>query len=120
MQNGARIMNLSEPAAPRPSYDELVAANAILRQRVVELEVLKGVVAELGEMNAMLMARIKELEDRLGKNSHNSTKPPSSDMFGQKTKSLRGAGDKVCHNTDALPATGASKNSGAICRPVWS
>ena len=36
-----------------------------------------------------LRARIAELEARLGKDSHNSSKPPSSDGFRKKPKSLR-------------------------------
>lgn len=35
--------------------------------------------AQLREANRVLMARIEELEARLGKNSRNSSKPPSSD-----------------------------------------
>ena len=36
-----------------------------------------------------LEARVKELENQLSKDSHNSSKPPSSDGFKKKTKSLR-------------------------------
>jgi transposase len=85
-------MSLPEPSVQPPSYEELVAENAILRQRVAELE---AAVAELREMNAVLVARVKELEDQLGKNSHNSSKPPSSDGFWKKTKSLRQKSDKA-------------------------
>jgi len=38
---------------------------------------------------AALTARVKELEDRLATNSHNSSKPPSSDSFTKQTRSLR-------------------------------
>ena len=37
----------------------------------------------------MLTARVEELEGRLSKDSHNSSKPPSSDGLSKKTKSLR-------------------------------
>jgi len=37
----------------------------------------------------MLKARVEELEGRLRKDSHNSSKPPSSDGLGKKNKSLR-------------------------------
>src|SRR5207247_1746289 len=36
-----------------------------------------------------LTLRVKELENQLAANSRNSSKPPSSDGFGKKTKSLR-------------------------------
>src|SRR6476469_1061127 len=36
-----------------------------------------------------LQARVQELEARLAKDSHNSSKPPSSDGLKRKTKSLR-------------------------------
>jgi len=51
------------------TYEELLAENAALKARVAELE------AE----NAELKARMAALEARLGMNSRNSSKPPSSD-----------------------------------------
>lgn len=52
--------------AGRPSYDEL-AALVVQQQRQIEL----------------LQARVAELERRLGLNSRNSSKPPSSDGLGK-------------------------------------
>src|SRR5438552_15460561 len=45
----------------------------------------------LQEQMLSLTARLKLLEDRLAKDSHNSNKPPSNDGLGKKpaTKSLR-------------------------------
>ncbi len=39
--------------------------------------------------NALLLQRVQELEARLAKDSHNSGKPPSSDGLARKTRSLR-------------------------------
>ena|SRR5579872_986132 len=43
----------------------------------------------LREQNVALLVRVQELEARLAKDSHNSSKPPSSDGLRRKTKSLR-------------------------------
>jgi transposase len=57
----------------------LIAENARQREQI----------AELVAQNGALAARIQELEARLAKDSHNSSKPPSSDGLARKTKSLR-------------------------------
>jgi transposase len=54
---------------PRPSYEELAAENAELRAMV---EALRAQVAQL-------RAQVAELTARLGQNSQNSSRPPSSD-----------------------------------------
>lgn len=48
-----------------------------------------GLVAAMQEQIVLLAARVKELEDRLSKDSHNSSKPPSSDGLAKKPVSLR-------------------------------
>lgn len=48
-----------------------------------------GLISAMQEQIAILTARVKELEDRLGKDSHNSSKPPSSDGLAKKPVSLR-------------------------------
>src|SRR5215470_10585667 len=45
--------------------------------------------AALREQVQTLAARVQELEGRLAKDSHNSSKPPSSDGLRRKPKSLR-------------------------------
>ncbi|MGT2453998.1 IS66 family transposase [Cupriavidus basilensis] len=49
-------------------------------------------IIELVAMVNMLLKRVDELEARLGKDSHNSSKPPSSDGLRRKPKSLRERG----------------------------
>src|SRR5713226_7673060 len=62
-------------------------------ERIAELEALVARQQlqneQLLAVNAELRARIQELEARLAKDSHNSSKPPSSDGLARKTKSLR-------------------------------
>src|SRR5260221_7812655 len=58
-----------------------------LRQRLqADLQVLAE---QLQTRVRQLEARAQELEARLAKDSHNSSKPPSSDGLARKTKSLR-------------------------------
>src|SRR5437868_3385376 len=52
-------------------------------------DALFALVSALQEQAALLSARVKELEDRLSKDSHNSSKPPSSDGLAKKPVSLR-------------------------------
>src|SRR6476469_7995681 len=66
--------------------------------------------AELEAENAVLRAlleRVQELEARRAKDSHNSSKPPSSDGLKHKTKSLRTksgkkAGGQLGHRGETL------------------
>ncbi len=48
-----------------------------------------SLVTQLLSHLSRLETRVNELEGRLSKNSRNSSKPPSSDGFGKRTKSLR-------------------------------
>jgi transposase len=62
--------------------ERLAAAEALIAQQQEQL-------AEQREQIAQLSAYVRELEGRLAKDSHNSSKPPSSDGLRRKTKSLR-------------------------------
>lgn len=55
-------------------------------ERIAELE---ATIAQLREQIAQQGVYIRDLEARLAKDSHNSSKPPSSDGLKRKTKSLR-------------------------------
>src|SRR5258708_1287921 len=62
-------------------------------ERIAELETenarLRADYATLREQVARLLERVQVLEGRLAKDSHNSSKPPSSDGLARKTRSLR-------------------------------
>jgi len=75
---------------PEERHAELEAENAALREQV-----------------RALLERVQELEARLAKDSHNSSKPPSSDGLKRKTKSLRtksgkNAGGQIGHRGETL------------------
>ncbi|HEU5384018.1 MAG TPA: IS66 family transposase [Ktedonobacteraceae bacterium] len=54
-----------------------------------ENQALKEQLAQRDELIAQLLQRVQTLEERLGKDSHNSHLPPSSDRFVRQPKSLR-------------------------------
>jgi len=70
------------------------AENVELREQISRLLVhLAGYVA-LQEQVSQLQGRVAELEGQLAKDSHNSSKPPSSDGLARKTRSQRQASGK--------------------------
>ena len=73
-----------------PSEEEIRTAARQGEDAVVAM------VGELLQVIALLAQRVQELEDRLGKNSSNSSKPPSSDGMSQpkRTRSLRRSSGK--------------------------
>jgi len=57
----------------------IVKTRTCFKMAVDRVAKLEKIVAEQAMVIAALLQKIKELEDRLNKNSGNSSKPPSSD-----------------------------------------
>ena len=78
------------------SREDLLALIGLLQRqeaaRKAEVAVLREQVAALTEANAVLTARVAELERKAGRHSGNSNMPPSTDVFGR-AKDEKGAGD---------------------------
>ena len=66
---------------------QLVTAILYLRHELPDLSTMTS--DQKDELIRHLFARLAELEARLSKDSHNSSKPPSSDGLAKKTQSLR-------------------------------
>jgi transposase len=70
--------------------DEIKAVYDRGPEAVIELvEELFALIGTQQQQITGLTARVKQLEDRLASDSHNSSRPPSSDRFTKKTASLR-------------------------------
>ena len=87
-------MPLSPPVS-RPGFDASPSSDALMRAEAV-ITALRAENTGQRESIAVLTARIAELERRLGLNSANSGKPPSSDGLRKplRTRSLREASGK--------------------------
>jgi transposase len=77
-------------SSPDPDLEATVVVQAAV---IVELRAansgLRAAVSELEAANAGLQARVTELERRLGRDSSNSSKPPSSDGLGKPVRAQR-------------------------------
>jgi transposase len=87
---------------PDERIAELEAENAALRVRVSEIPLLQAQIQEL-------VTQVQELRARLAKDSHNSSKPPSSDPLArkrprsQRRRSGKKPGGQLGHRGETLP-----------------
>jgi Family of unknown function (DUF6444) len=66
-----------------------------------------ALIGELRAANAALAARVGELERRLGKDSSNSSKPPSSDGLGRPARTRRRGADQAAERREPGKQPGA-------------
>ena len=71
-----------------------MTAEERIRQLEAENAALRGQLAEALEQLGQALGRIHELEGQLAKDSHNSSKPPSSDRPRRKRRSQRHPSEK--------------------------
>ncbi len=62
-------------------------------------------IQQMQEQIVALNQQVKGLQDRLAKDSHNSSLPPSSDRFGRKRKSLRKKSEKKSGGQEGHPGS---------------
>src|SRR5258706_10395825 len=62
-------------------------------------------IEQLQAQIAALTQQVKDLQDRLAKDSHNSSLPPSSDRFVRQPKSLRKKSEKKTGGQEGHPGT---------------
>jgi transposase/uncharacterized coiled-coil protein SlyX len=72
-----------------------VDLEATIAVQVAVIVELRAVNAAQAQAIAALEARVAELERRLGKDSSNSSKPPSSDGLGKSTRARQGGGEQA-------------------------
>jgi len=88
----------------RPGREEIIGLCASAPEQVADL------VVALYQQVQTLQAHVRKLERRLGQNSSNSGKPPSSDGYGKPApKSLRGNSGAV--RPVVIPATAWSSGN---------
>lgn len=67
----------------------LTQVMSVIKELTNEIKVLNSQVEKLSKENKALEERVKSLEKKTKKDSNNSSKPPSTDGFKKKTKTLR-------------------------------
>jgi len=76
-----------------------------LAQRDERIQQQSLLIEQMQEQIAALSQQIKDLQDRLAKDSHNSSLPPSSDRFVRQPKSLRTKSEKKSGGQEGHPGT---------------
>jgi transposase len=78
--------------------EQLAQRDELIQQQSLLIE-------QLHDQIAALTQQVKDLQDRLAKDSHNSSLPPSSDRFGRQPKSLRTKSEKKSGGQEGHPGS---------------
>lgn len=89
-------------ATPKISREEIRAVYAQGEEAVIGL--VEGLLKRIEELE-LLEERVVALENQLSKNSRNSSKPPSGDGFGKRTRSLRTKSERRSGGQGEHPGT---------------
>ena len=76
-----------------------------LAQREERIQQQSLLIEQMQAQIAALTQQVKDLQDRLAKDSHNSSLPPSSDRFVRQPKSLRPKSEKKSGGQEGHPGT---------------
>jgi transposase len=87
--------------------DRIAELEALVAQQGEQIGQQQDLITQQHEQITLLLVRVQELEGRLAKDSHNSSKPPSSDGPARRTRSLRKpsgrkAGGQLGHRGETL------------------
>src|SRR5579864_6922014 len=74
--------------------DQVAQRDARIQQQAIQLCQQDLLMQQMQGQIAALTQQVKDLQDRLAKDSHNSSLPPSSDRFVRQPKSLRTKSEK--------------------------
>jgi transposase/uncharacterized coiled-coil protein SlyX len=85
--------------------EQVAERNARIQQLETQLSEQSQQIQQLHAQMASLTQHVKALQDRLAKDSHNSSLPPSSDRFVRQPKSLRKKSEKKSGGQEGHPGT---------------
>src|SRR5258708_38533296 len=85
--------------------EQLAQRDESMQQQETLLSQQSLLMQQMQEQIACLTQQVKDLQDRLAKDSHNSSLPPSSDRFVRQPKSLRTKSEKQTGGQEGHPGT---------------